>query len=391
MKKEKILISIIIFLLTILESLSQDLDIKDFSKLRILIDKVPTSSTNLSFYGDQISLKYSTERFPSIYQGGFSLFNKLTILQFEPTLKYSHNDDIKEVGSFKEILITSKDTIEYKNKTYKGVFKILKKDNYYYIINVVSLEDYLKSVVPSEMPSSWNLEALKAQAIIARTYAIKMATERRKKGEIFDLYSTVLDQAYYGADKENEKTSLAVELTKDLIVIYNNEPIWALYHSNCYGRTIDGKLVFRSRLKEDDNYLCSVECPYKGKQWNSQIEIYLLQKNLEKILKTKIYSIDNIYTSNFITYIKYNKSKIYSLYNWDLRKLIGYQLIRGPYISGLQIKDDKIIFHGVGYGHMVGLCQYGANTLAQMGFNYEQIIKYYYKDVEIVKWEQMGR
>lgn len=384
---------ILILFLTILSTKSQkdplvsnDLtSIKDFSKMRILVDKIPINSTNISFYGDQISLKYSTEKFPSIYQGGFSIFNYLTILQFTPILKYQYNQEkINEIESFKDIMIVSKDAIEYKNKRYRGNFKILKKDSYYYIVNIVSLDDYLNSVVPSEMPTSWNLEALKAQAIIARTYAIKMATERRKKGEVFDLYSTVLDQAYYGVDKENEKTSLAVNQTKDLIIVYNNEPIWALYHSNCYGKTIDGKLVFKSRLKEEDNYLCSVECPHQGKKWEAKIETYVLKNTLERILKTNIYSLDNIYTLNFKTYIKYNENQMYSLYNWDLRKMIGYQTIKGPYVNSIQIKDDKIIFSGIGYGHMVGLCQYGANTLAQMGFDYEKIIKYYYKGVKIV-------
>ncbi|MFN3995780.1 MAG: SpoIID/LytB domain-containing protein, partial [bacterium] len=205
----------------------------------------------------------------------------------------------------------------------------------------------------------------------------------------FDLYSTVLDQAYYGMDKETPKTNLAVEQTKDLIIAYNGQPIWALYHSNCGGKTIQGNLVFPNRLKPEDNYLLPTECPYQGKEWQTKIEFYTLKKILQKLTKNQVYSIDNIYVNNFKTYIVYNKEMVYSIYNWEIRKLVGYNVIRSPYITKISVNDDGIWIKGTGFGHGVGLCQFGANTLAKNGFNYKEILLYYYQNVEIVKIDEI--
>lgn len=362
-------------------------DFKDFDNLRILIDKINPYNTNLTLKGSNISLRYSTYQFPSIYQGGFYLSNQLTILNLNPVLKfyYDNNDSqMNEVIDFKDIMILSTNYIEYKDRRYRGKFFIVNKNNEYYLINLVSMNDYLRSVVPSEMPVSWDMEALKAQAIIARTYAIRVALERRKKNEVFDLYSTVMDQAYYGVDKENPKTDMAVQQTDNLIIVYGGYPIWALYHSNCGGQTLDGRLVFPTRLNKNENYLTSVKCLYQGKEWENKVETYSLKKAIEKLTKTKVYSIDNIYTNNFRTYVVYNGGVIYSLYNWEVRKFLGYSVVRSPYLREIRVEGGYINFKGIGFGHGVGLCQFGANVLAKNGFKCEEIIKYYYKGVEII-------
>lgn len=379
----------IIILTTLLLNLALPLSKPDFQTLRILIDRIDMNNTKLVITGTNISLKYSTDQFPSIYQGGFTLANQITILTLNPILKFYYDyeyEKINNIQEYKDIMILSSSYLEYKGKKYRGKFVILPKDNL--VINIVNLDDYLFSVVPSEMPASWNMEALKAQAIIARTYAIKVAIERRKKGELFDLYSTVLDQAYYGVNKENPRTTLAVNQTKDLIIVYQNEPIWALYHSNCAGQTIDGRLVFKNRIDPNHEYLSSVTCYYKGREWENKIDLYTIKKNVERLTKNTVYQINKIYTNNLKTFIVYNNGSIYSLYNWELRKLFGYNVIRSPFYEPF-LFEDYVIFKGIGAGHGVGLCQFGANTMAQNGFNYQEIIKYYYKNVEIVdlnKW-----
>lgn len=388
----------IFFFMLINFSNSQQTDLlakkEDLSNLRILIEKLNPNLLNFSFKGTNISLRYSTEEFPSIYQGGFTLANQVTILSLKPILKffYDHNyDQPTTIENFKDILIFSSNYLEYKNRKYRGKFSIVRKNDDFYLINLVDMDIYLKSVVPSEMPSSWEIEALKAQAIAARTYAVKVTLERRKKGEVFDLYSNVLDQAYYGMDKETPKTNLAVEQTRDLIIVYNGQPIWALYHSNCGGKTIEGKLVFPNRLKPEENYLAPKECPYQGKEWKTKVEFYTLKKILQKLTQNQVYSIDNIYVNNFKTYIVYNQNSVYSIYNWEIRKLVGYNVIRSPYIRNIKINNDGIWLEGTGFGHGVGLCQFGANTLAQNGFTYKEILLHYYQNVDIVKIDEILR
>ncbi|MEN3015492.1 MAG: SpoIID/LytB domain-containing protein [bacterium] len=361
---------------------------QELETLRVLIERMEKDQTNIVFKGNGISLRYSTYTFPTIYQGGFTLANQLTIITLNPILKFYYDhmyDSVNTIENYKDLMLLSSEDLLYKDRRYRGKFLIVPENGYYLLINLVSMEDYLRAVVPSEMPSSWHMEALKAQAIAARTYAIRVAIERRKKQQIFDLYSTVLDQAYYGKDKETSRTDQAVLETKDLIILYDNQPIWALYHSNCGGHTLDGRLVFKNRIESSQDYLSSTDCPYQGKKWNLEIEIYNLAQILQKVTKNKVYSIENVYTNSFKTYIVYNQGVVYSLYNWELRKMIGYSKIRSPYFTHTVLRGGNVLFEGVGFGHGVGMCQFGANELAKRGFTYKEIVKYYYKNVEITE------
>lgn len=120
-----------------------------------------------------------------------------------------------------------------KNKWYRGIIKIQNKGGQLTVINDVPLEDYIKGVVPSEMPSSWNIEALKAQAIAARSYAMSNLGKHGSKG--YDLVDTTADQVYGGASAERETTNQAVELTKGIVITYDSKIICAYYSASAGG------------------------------------------------------------------------------------------------------------------------------------------------------------
>ncbi len=161
------------------------------------------------------------------------------------------------------IITCSSGFVSTKEKWYRGNLIVKKIDDDLTLINDVGLEDYLLGVVPCEMPSSWNLEALKAQAITARSYAIANLGKRSAMG--FDLKDTPEDQVYGGASSEKERSSKAVLDTKGHVLVYQGRIINAYYCASAGGRT---KLASEARYK-DLPYIRSVysyddNIPLKG-------------------------------------------------------------------------------------------------------------------------------
>ncbi len=129
-----------------------------------------------------------------------------------------------------------------KRKWYRGFFRVVNTGAGLTVINDIELEKYLMGVVPSEMPSSWEFDAHKAQAIAARSYAVANMGKRAKYG--YDLNDTEQDQVYNGASAETAQTNNAVEATKGIVLICNNKVIPAYYSASAGGRTLTAKEVW---------------------------------------------------------------------------------------------------------------------------------------------------
>ncbi|MGN1153407.1 MAG: SpoIID/LytB domain-containing protein, partial [Candidatus Gastranaerophilaceae bacterium] len=149
-----------------------------------------------------------------------------------------------------------------KQAMYRGAFKIQKstKPNVLYLINIIELEDYLKGVVSNEMPVTFGLEALKAQAVAARNYAL---TPRTKVSKAYDVVDSVASQVYFGYNTETETGDRAVKETEGIIAMYNHHPILALYSSCAGGYT--------------ENYSYAFSDP-DTKQFPSPLKPYLISK-----------------------------------------------------------------------------------------------------------------
>ena len=145
------------------------------------------------------------------------------------------------------VLKTEKECfVSVKNKWYRGNLMIQNKEGKLTVINNVNIEDYIKGVVPSEMPSGWETEALKAQAIAARSFALANLGKRAKYG--YDLNDTTEDQVYGGATAETSKTNQIVEDTKGLVLIYDLKIIPAYYSASAGGQTINASSAWGSDL-----------------------------------------------------------------------------------------------------------------------------------------------
>jgi stage II sporulation protein D len=142
-------------------------------------------------------------------------------------------------------------------REYRGALVVHRVDGALAVVNDVKLEHYVYAIVPHEMPASWDLEALKVQAVAARTYAIIS----RKTGTYYDFEHNPVAQAYEGIEEENSRTTAAVNATKGQIVLYDGKPAWTFYSSSSGGRTATLAEAFGGGA-QDLPYLVSVDDPY---------------------------------------------------------------------------------------------------------------------------------
>ena len=275
--------------------------------------------------------------------------------------------------------------------TTNEVIKEEKVDNNIYVkfhrrngsIISLELEEYLIGVVSSEMPASFNIEALKAQAVVARTYALKKTSE----GKI--LTDTVSTQSYKdnnelksiwgnNYDKYYNKIKNAVNLTKGIVITYNNKYIDAVYHSTSNGKTEDAIYVWGN----DIPYLKSVDSSYDKNVSSYERKKEFTLEEISNILDSNITS-DTLFilernTSNRVTNIKFNDIEVCGT---TFRNLLG---LRSTDFN-IETNEKSIVITTYGYGHGVGMSQYGANEMAKLGYTYENILKHYYKNITIKK------
>lgn len=291
--------------------------------------------------------------------------------------------------------------IKIQGERFRGEIEI---DPFLRVINVVKIEDYLRSVVSLEIGSPFlsNFEALKAQAVCARTYALRKYFERR--GDFFHLYSDVKDQVYGGRDKENEITDLAVKMTKGEVLLYKNELALTLFHSTCGGETASFDEAFYE--KKYIPYLKSIRCNFHGKglcrespyyRWERKFSIYefkeILSKNISNLIGISLtprdiidFRISERGESGRVKKIDVKTSKgNFSFKGFDIRKVLGKEKTLPSNFFFFKKMGERVIILGRGFGHGAGLCQYGALALAKKGMNYEYILKFYYPGTRIKK------
>jgi len=252
------------------------------------------------------------------------------------------------------------------------------------VVNVLGIEKYLSSVVGSEMPTKWPIEALKAQAIASRTYALK------QKGNIlFDIDSTQKNQVYNGLESRTYKTIRAVKSTRSMVLTYKNKLINALFHSSSGGMTENSQDVWKNKYP----YLSSVK-DFDNKnpkfKWKKIFSNNELTNLFPKIGGLKNIEILDITSTGRLKNVKligdYGSVQMSGV---DLRKRLGLNsnFVRFKFFEEVSntkfpIKKGLIVF-GQGSGHGVGMSQWGAKYMANKGEKAKAILKHFYKGVEI--------
>jgi stage II sporulation protein D len=245
-------------------------------------------------------------------------------------------------------------------------------------INMVDLEDYLLSVVPSEMPSAWPVESLKAQAIAARTYALANLGKHAKDG--FDLRDTTDDQVYSGVKAESTNSNRAVAETNGVVMTYGGKPICAYFHSASGGTTESSENVWGKELP----YLKAVQdyddqSPHAS--WSRIFDVGQLENTLApelgQLLSIVVLARTSSQRAHQVLLIGTQGTQIAAA------ETIRRQLKLPSTNFNVNPIDGSYAFIGKGFGHGLGLSQWGAKSLAEQGYNAAQIVTYYYRNVTL--------
>lgn len=323
----------------------------------------------------------------------FICFILPAILTKREVKTFSQTNNIQEEQNQNIVENTSNNSNEYNYPKY-GTIKLLHKSTGE--VEDVPIDTYLCNVVSAEMPADYELEALKAQAVVARTYTIyKAQNPKHENADICD--DSTCCQAWVSKEKRFErweeqkresnwlKIEKAVNETAGKIVTYNGKPINAFFHANSGGITESPVNVWGGSSLP---YLQVVETVGEEGYIQYSSEVILNKEELIEKLKTKYSDIQIDFNNNddikILGFTDGNRVKTVKFGNHELSG-VETRTILGLKSTNFEItkENDNIKFSVKGYGHGVGMSQTGADTMAKQGSNYEDIIKHFYKDVEI--------
>lgn len=297
-------------------------------------------------------------------------------------------------------------------KKYRGGIILSGEKNGFSVINYIGVEDYLRGVVPLEIGVRGNsdFEALKAQAVAARTYTLARVSANFNNE--YDLLPTVADQVYGGANCEYELSDSAVMQTQEIVIVKNNgELVNAYYHATCGGKTAaidevwrskaDNSLVSRSDLREDGTAFCSAANSYSWKEsWTKSQFSEILEKysrasnetpfdgNIKQIWVSKRSPCGRvselIVVSDKGTFT-YGKDKV----RFVMRIPTKDEGILRSAKFDIKIENNNVVATGFGYGHGIGMCQNGALNRAKAGQKYSEILEAYYTNIKFSSWNEV--
>lgn len=287
-------------------------------------------------------------------------------------------------------------SVSVNGKGYRGHLRLVRDGSGVTAVNILPMEQYIRSVLGGEISASWPRETLKAHAIASRSYAVYMLDHPRHTD--YDLAATTLDQVYPGTHGENPTITRAVDAVRGQVLVNSQgQVLKTFYSSNCGGHTADSETVF----DEEHPKLTGVPDPYclsaPNASWVIEIGISELVKQLKKAgypvtagSRVKSVEATGYDRSGRIAelVIKDDKGGERRINGQNLRKTIGYRRLKGTrarFSTDRASYPQSLIFEGGGWGHGVGLCQWGSHAMGRGGHSYRKIISHYYPKAKIRK------
>ncbi len=388
MKFLKLLFAIIsIFIADQLNAQKIDIGIlNDRNPKKLLIEassgKYKIKSENRTVYrlkkGRSIILNY-TKGYINVSNAkrDFGLYQNLIITD----KKYKYEKSHDQTNSKKNCELTLK-IIEPKMdaRIYQGNIKFSVKEKNMVPVNQIGLSDYLSAVVEAESGSKAELEYYKNQAVICRTYALKNPEKHKPDG--FNLCDGVHCQAYKGKSTLNPLIQKAVTNTDAMVVVdENNELISSVFSANCGGQTNNSEDVWTNKV----SYLRSIQDQFCMDQRQATWTKIIDAKEFISFLKEKSIHIPDTIPLDSLSFEQLSRKISYTVENQEIRLTTirsGLNL-RSTFFS-IKPNGEQLVFSGRGYGHGVGMCQEGAMNMAKKGCKFDDIIKYYYHNVNII-------
>jgi stage II sporulation protein D len=300
--------------------------------------------------------------------------------------------------------------IEIGNVSYRGsLICIARGSRGFALVNCLDVEQYLRGVVPLEIGPrpAREMEAIKAQAVAARTYTYRKIIERRQA--FYDLVATVADQVYGGIDAENRLSDRAIADTRHVVLTHADTLIFAYYHSTCGGATANVEDVWdkpahpylRSRADSlGQSSCCSISRYFRWEeQWRqSELSALLARYAPQAFPQVSAYAgtlhdirIKKRYDCGRIAECVVSSSSGKWRYGGDKIRFAfrrnggGAPILRSSCFDIAEIAGGRIVLKGRGYGHGVGMCQMGAVGRARAGQSYDTILRAYYTDVTLAR------
>ncbi|MCM2267553.1 MAG: SpoIID/LytB domain-containing protein [Elusimicrobiales bacterium] len=257
------------------------------------------------------------------------------------------------------------------------------------VVEHLSLEEYLYGVLPVEMSPDWPLEALKAQAVASRTYALKYINPARD----YDVTDGVEKQVYTGAGRANARILEAVNSTRGEVLKYKGKLITAFFHACCGGHTASSKSAWGQDVLKP---LYGVQDPFCAPSRHSRWEVYASSSDLLKFIQSsgstalkiksvRVYKKDRSGRAVTLRFATDRGARDVSVN--ELRKHLGNTEFRSALITRVTPVKGGYEFGGRGWGHGVGMCQEGAKYMALKGRPYKKILRHYYPSVTITDYE----
>ena len=260
------------------------------------------------------------------------------------------------------------------------------------VVNQLSMDQYLYGVLPREVGGDWALEALKAQAVVSRTYVMaNLATDPAQR---YDVYNDVYSQVYGGLEDEAPMANRAVDETRGEFLVDNEgKPVEAFFHSSCGGYTETPENVWRNHPASDafmtirDDY-CKAD-PYN--HWTLHLSASTIRTRLRRSGINLVGSIDRIKiagktpSGRAAFFAVHTNRGTATIPGNKFRMALGPESLRSTLLLSLKQSGHDYYFEGRGWGHGVGLCQWGAKGRAEVGQTYDQILKAYYPRARLVR------
>lgn len=255
----------------------------------------------------------------------------------------------------------------------------------------MDIETYVEGVVAGEMKNDWPLEALKAQAILARTFTLKFCQDKQSKYKGADISTDVTEAQAYDAKSVNDQVRRAVKETRGMAMAYEGEYPYAWFHAHAGGMT-ELPTVSLDYDKEDPAYLKPVESEESDKAPDS-VKAWTAKFTREQVAEAcadagvKVKSVETVEVgekgeSGRAKTLLVNGQAVSAA---SFRIAIGANKLKSTLIDNIEVEGDDVTFTGRGFGHGVGMSQWGAYAMAEAGQSAEDIIRHYFQDVSIVK------
>lgn len=274
-------------------------------------------------------------------------------------------------------------------RTVRGQISVRVEAGRIEVLNRVDLEHYVASTVGGEMMSSWPREALRAQAVAARTYALHQA--RKQAGAAWDVRATTQSQVYGGLDAETAETRAAARATAREVMTYAGQPILAVFHSTAGGRTEAAGEVWGHDLP----YLRVLEVDDEDDAPHTYWRMTVAARDLERLFEVSDQPVGRLEAIDITERTRGERVKRLTvrgsrravvLEGDRLRTLVNDLGLRSRLFE-IRVVEDGFAFVGSGYGHGVGMSQWGARAMARRGESYEQILETFYPGARLETWE----